>query len=42
MDVEASITIFMTIPVAEVQRSAGFANDKWTRTPLDFVDRKRE
>lgn len=42
MDVETSITIFMTFPVSEVQRLAGHENDVWTRTPLDFIDRRRE
>ena len=42
MDVEHPDTIFMSITVADVQRLAGFENDKWKKTPLDFVDRKRE
>jgi hypothetical protein len=42
MDVETSITIVMAMPVAEVQRRAGYENDEWDKTPLEFVDRKRE
>lgn len=43
MDVETPEHVDTITPIAEIKRSAGVAaNADWLRTPLDFIDAKRE
>lgn len=42
MDVETPVTIQLDTPVAAIQAKAGHLHTPWSRTPLDFIHRRRE